>query len=159
MPLSGTSSVKRPFESVFVREASCIPCCRRINTTSSPAAGLFVVLLITVPVIESASANPERVAVIAAAKAKRRREKLKKVTLKFTSNRRSFYALTILSPAPSNADLVLACAIRTTPDAHPPHLAPSARPSLKSPARLHPQAQPVAPHSPARDTSQPDTQS
>jgi hypothetical protein len=58
-----------------------MPCCRRIKTTSSPAAGLFVVLLVTVPVIESASAKPERAANIAAAKTKRRSEKVEKVTL------------------------------------------------------------------------------
>src|SRR5215510_3912520 len=42
--------LKLPLASVLVRPTSSMPCPNLINTTSSPAAGLFVVPLFTVPV-------------------------------------------------------------------------------------------------------------
>src|SRR5271154_6359571 len=68
---SGTSSEKRPFLSVLARVDSCMPWARRMRTTSSPAAGLLVVLLMTVPVMEAASAEPVRAAKARSARAKR----------------------------------------------------------------------------------------
>src|SRR5271154_5220796 len=69
---SGTSSEKRPFLSVLAWVDSCMPWARRMRTTSSPAAGLFVVLLMTVPVMgAAASAEPVRAAKARSARARR----------------------------------------------------------------------------------------
>src|ERR1700710_782656 len=57
-----------------------MPCERRISVTSSPVAGLLVVLFVTVPVIEAASAKPGRAIIIAAPATVFRKNAIKKVT-------------------------------------------------------------------------------
>src|SRR5437588_132518 len=58
----GGASRKRPWLSVLVRATSCIPCASFSRITSSPAAGLSMVLLTTVPVISAAKADNEKTA-------------------------------------------------------------------------------------------------
>ena len=47
-----------PLESVVPLAASFMPACTSTSVTESPAEGLLVVLLVTVPVMEAACAVP-----------------------------------------------------------------------------------------------------
>ena len=53
----GAGNEKRPWASVLVLPTSCMPCESESSVTSSPAAGLPVVPLVTVPVMFWAAAK------------------------------------------------------------------------------------------------------
>src|SRR5664280_515106 len=54
---AGAGNEKRPCASLFVLPISCIPCESERRVTSSPAEGLPVVALVTVPVMFCAAAK------------------------------------------------------------------------------------------------------
>src|SRR4051812_17926817 len=54
---SAKCKVYLPCASVLVRVSSCMVCLSSMRMTSSPAAGLLVVLLVTVPVMSAAKSG------------------------------------------------------------------------------------------------------